>query len=215
MISVVITAGGSSSRFKGKNKLLFSILNKTVIETTVEKFLQIDEIDEIVISANSSILDELTTMFYNNQKIKIILGGENRQQSVYNALSVCNNPDYVLIHDGARPFISSEIILKTIQVVKEKKACIVAVKTTDTIKVVDENMCVKLSPNRAELWNAQTPQAFDFNLIYGLHKKYQNLNCTDDSLLCEKDKIAVFIVEGEYSNIKITTIDDVKNINVM
>ena len=215
MISTVITAGGCSSRFQGNNKLLFKIGDKSVIETTVEKFASLSEIDEIIISANLSIFDELSQMFKNNSKVKIVYGGATRQQSVYNALKECNSPDYVLIHDGARPFISKEIILKSIEMVKQKKACIVAVKTTDTIKVVDENMCIKSTPNRAELWNAQTPQVFDYQLIYDLHKKYSNENYTDDSLLCEKDNIPVFIVEGEYSNIKITTIEDVKSINVM
>ena len=76
-------------------------------------------------------------------------------------------------------------------------------------------MCIVNTPNRAELWNAQTPQAFDYNLIFNLHQKYKGCNFTDDSLLCEQDKIPVFIVEGEYSNKKITTVEDVKNMNVM
>ena len=215
MISVIITAGGSSSRFAGNNKLLFQIGDKSVLQHTVDKFLNIPEIDEIIISVNEVILEEVRTLFGNNSKIKFVLGGENRQQSVYNALKACSNSDYVLIHDGARPFVSEDIILKTISEVKEKKACIVAVKTVDTIKIVDDNHCIKSTPNRAELWNAQTPQAFDYNLIYNLHKKYEGYNFTDDSLLCEKEGVSVFIVEGDYSNKKITTIEDIKNINVM
>ena len=210
MISAIITAGGSSSRFEGNNKLLFQIGDKFVIQHTVDKFLNITEIDEIIISSSVSIYDELSNLFSSFPKIKIVLGGENRQESVYNALKACSDAEYVLIHDGARPFISEEVILKTIKQVKQNKACIVAVKTVDTIKVVDENMCIKTTPNRAELWNAQTPQAFDYKLITNLHEKYKGHNYTDDSLLCENEGISVFIVEGEYSNKKITTIEDVK-----
>ena len=210
MISAIITAGGTSSRFEGNNKLLFNVNGKSVIQHTVEKFLNIVEIDEIVISVNESIREEISHLFSNEQKIKIVIGGKNRQESVYNALKACSFPSYVLIHDGARPFISEAVILKIIKEVKTKKACIVAVKTVDTIKVVDENMCIKSTPNRSELWNAQTPQAFDYNLILNLHSKYKDCNYTDDSLLCEKEGISVYIIEGDYSNKKITTIEDIK-----
>ena len=138
MISAIITAGGSSSRFEGNNKLLFLIGDKTVLQHTVDKFLNVSEIDEIVISVNEAIFEDVKTLFDNNSKIKFVLGGDNRQSSVFNALKVCSNPNYVLIHDGARPFITEDIILKTISEVKEKNACIVAVKTVDTIKIVDE-----------------------------------------------------------------------------
>lgn len=210
MISAIITAGGSSSRFEGNNKLLFPLDDKLVIQHTVEKFLNLSEIDEIIISSHDSIYGELSKLFDSKSKIKICKGGENRQASVFNALKVCTNSDYVLIHDGARPFISEKVILNCIEQVKQKKACIVAVKTVDTIKIVDENLCIKSTPNRAELWNAQTPQCFDYHLIYDLHKKYEGRNFTDDSLLCEQDSIPVYIVEGDYSNKKITTIDDIK-----
>lgn len=210
MISVIITAGGSSSRFEGNNKLLFPIDDKFVIQHTVEKFINLSEIDEIVISSHKSIYDELSNLFSSFSKIKIVLGGENRQASVYNALKACSDADYVLIHDGARPFVSEEVILETIKQVKQKKSCIVAVKTVDTIKIVDDNLCIKSTPNRAELWNAQTPQAFDYKLIMNLHEKYKGCNFTDDSLLCEQDGISVYIVEGDYSNKKITTINDIK-----
>lgn len=142
MISVIITAGGSSSRFEGNNKLLFPIDDKFVIQHTVEKFINLSEIDEIVISSHKSIYDELSNLFSSFSKIKIVLGGENRQASVYNALKACSDADYVLIHDGARPFVSEEVILETIKQVKQKKSCIVAVKTVDTIKIVDDNLCI-------------------------------------------------------------------------
>lgn len=209
MISVVITAGGTSSRFKGKNKLLYKINNEEVIVKTVNTFLSIKEIDEIIISANKSIIETLNE-FFKNPKIKVIEGGETRQQSVFNGLKHCTDCKYVLIHDGARPFIDKDTIQKIISCVKEKNACIVAVKTIDTIKIVNENGIIISTPERKTLWNAQTPQAFSYKTILELHKKYQNKNFTDDSLLCEEEKIPVAIVEGKYENIKITTLADIK-----
>lgn len=209
MISVVITAGGNSSRFQGENKLLYKIDNQEVIKKTVNTFLSIKIIDEIIISSNKEII-EILRDFFKNPKIKIVEGGATRQQSVFNGLKSCRNCEYVLIHDGARPFIDIQTILKTIETVKIKKACIVAVKTIDTIKIVNEEGIIISTPERKTLWNAQTPQAFDYNLILNLHEKYKDMNYTDDSLLCEKENIPVSIIEGNYDNIKITTLADIK-----
>lgn len=213
MASVIITAGGNSSRFKGKNKLLFEYDGRPVIQHTVEKFLNLSFVEEIIIPANETFLDIFKRLFRDNSKIKIVKGGENRQSSVFNALCACNkNTDFVIIHDGARPFIEQNTVIKCFNSAKINSAAIVAVKTTDTIKIVDEKGFITSTPNRNELWNAQTPQIFKYDLILALHKKYSGENFTDDSLLCEKEKINVAIVEGEYSNIKITTEIDVKNL---
>ncbi|MBQ3640580.1 2-C-methyl-D-erythritol 4-phosphate cytidylyltransferase [bacterium] len=211
MISVIITAGGTSSRFGKENKLLYRIKGKTVLEMTVEKFLDLTFVDKIIISANEAIIPDIPLKIKENAKIEIIEGGETRQQSVFNALKICNNCKTVIIHDGARPFISPHIIEKCFLKAQETKAAIVAVKTTDTIKIVNKEGIITSTPNRETLWNAQTPQIFDYNLIFNLHKKHEGQNYTDDALLCEKENIPVYIVEGEYSNIKITTFDDVKN----
>ncbi len=212
MISVVITAGGTSSRFKGENKLLCKIEGKTVIEICVQKFLNIDIIDEIIICANLSIIDELKQLFASFSTVKIIEGGKSRQESVFNGLLECSSPEYVIIHDGARPFISEKTILDCLDNAKKSGASIVAVKTIDTIKIVDENGFIVSTPNRNTLWNAQTPQIFKYDLILGLHEKYKDRDFTDDSLLFEEAGIPVVITVGEYSNFKITTIQDMEKI---
>lgn len=217
MLSVVITAGGTSTRFKNGNKLFFKLGNETVIEKTVKVFLKLENIDEIIISANLSIIEELKSIYKNVSKVKIIEGGATRQESVYKGLKACNDCSFVIIHDGARPFIKEETIINCLNKARETKAAIVAVKTTDTVKIVDDNGVIKSTPDRNFLWNAQTPQIFEYDLIYALHQKYENESFTDDSLLCEKAGIPVFITEGEYSNIKITTENDVKtlqNVNI-
>ncbi len=212
MISVVITAGGTSSRFKGENKLLCKIEGKTVIETCVQKFINLDLVDEIIICANISIIDELKNLFLDIQKVKIIEGGQSRQESVFNGLKVCSNSDYVIIHDGARPFIKQDTILSCLENAKKVGASIVAVKTVDTIKIVDDNGVIVSTPDRNTLWNAQTPQIFKYDLIFDLHKKYFGKNYTDDSLLFEAEGLPVIVTAGDYSNLKITTVCDLERI---
>lgn len=213
MISVVITAGGSSTRFNGNNKLLYELNGKPVIIYSVELFNSFDFIDEIVISSNVTLIPFFEKMFEGLKKVKIVKGGNTRQKSVFNGLKSCSNPEYVLIHDAARPFVTREIVENCINKAKQTGAAIVAVKTVDTIKIVDENGIVSSTPNRAMLWNAQTPQIFKYDLILSLHEKYSDFDFTDDSLLFEKAGLPVSISEGEYSNIKITTIQDVEKIN--
>lgn len=204
--SVIITAGGTSSRYGKKNKLLENLGNRTVIEQTVSKFLNIKDIDEIIITANISIIDILKT-YFDNHNIRIIQGGETRQASVYNGLQIVKNK-YVLIHDGARPLIDSNTIEKTIEAVKKYDAVSVMTKTTDTIKEVDANGLIIRTIDRSKLYNTQTPQGFKTDIIKNAHTKLREKSFTDDASMLEELNIPVYIVEGSYKNIKITTKSD-------
>ena len=204
--SVIIPAGGTSSRYGGGNKLLEKIKDKTVIEETVSKFSGFDEIDEIIIPANISIMEELEGLFQDS-KIKLIQGGNTRQKSVYNALNVVKN-DYVLIHDGARPLIRKDIISCTLDAVVDKGAVSVMTKTTDTIKEVDETGRIIRTIDRSKLYNTQTPQGFKTSIIKEAHEKLKDRNFTDDSSMLEYLGIPVYIVNGSYTNIKITIKSD-------
>ena len=204
--SLIITAGGTSSRYGNTNKLLEKINDKTVIEETVSKFIDFDEIDEIIISANSSII-EILQQLLNNPKVKIIEGGNTRQKSVYNALQVVKN-DYVLIHDGARPLIRKDTIAYVLEAVLDKDAVSVMTKTTDTIKEVDSTGRIIRTIDRSKLYNTQTPQAFKTSIIKEAHEKLKDGNFTDDCSMLEELKIPVYIVNGSYTNIKITIKSD-------
>ena len=210
-ISLIITAGGTSSRYGASNKLLEKINEKTVIEYCVEKFLPIEEIYEIIISSNAEIIENLKILFKNNRKIKIIEGGKTRQESVFNALKAVQNPKYVLIHDGARPLVKTDDIKKVIEKMKSKNAAILAVKTVDTIKKVDETGKIISTVERSNLYNVQTPQGFKFDLIFDAHKKLAGQNFTDDAGMLEILNKDVYVVEGDYSNFKITTKLDFEN----
>lgn len=205
-INAIITAGGTSSRFGNKNKLLELINGKEVIKYTVDAF-RYSNVDEIIICANLSIMEELKEIFKDYEKVKIIEGGTTRQQSVYNGL-LADKCDYVVIHDGARPIISTELINICIEMVKEQKALTVVTKTIDTIKEVENGKIIK-TIDRAKLYNTQTPQAFEYELILDAHKKYEGKNFTDDAGMIEKMKKTVYIIDGSYKNIKITTRSDI------
>lgn len=204
--SVIIPAGGTSSRYGNKNKLLEKIKDKTVIEETVSKFIDFEEITEIIIPANASIQNELKELL-THSKIKIIAGGTSRQKSVYNALQVVSN-EYVLIHDGARPLIRKDTIEYVLQAVVDKQAVSVMTKTTDTIKEVDSDGRIIRTIDRSKLYNTQTPQAFKTSIIKEVHEKLKDGNFTDDSSMLEYLNIPVYIVNGSYTNIKITIKSD-------
>ena len=206
MFSVIITAGGTSSRYGNKNKLLEKIKNLTVIEETVNKFLSTDNITEIIIPVNEQVINEFSAIL-TNPKIKIITGGDTRQKSVYNALKHVNN-EYVLIHDGARPLITNDIIQNTMDSTVKYGAVSVMTKTTDTIKEVDETGRIIRTIDRSKLYNTQTPQGFKTQLIINAHEKLKNGNFTDDCSMLEELDIPVYIVNGSYTNIKITVKND-------
>ena len=204
--SAIITAGGTSSRFGNTNKLLEKINGQEIIKYTVDAFVSVG-FEEIVICANLAILNILQDIFANYGVVKIIEGGSTRQESVFKGLEAVDC-DYVLIHDGARPMITSEVIRRTMDEVASKKAVSVMTKTVDTIKKVDTNGRIIETVDRTQLYNTQTPQAFEYNLIKSVHEQYKGQNFTDDAGMVEANGADVYIVEGDYRNIKVTTKSD-------
>ena len=204
--SVIITAGGTSSRYGNKNKLLEFIDDKTVIEHTVSAFTSFDNINEIIIPTNKGIRRDLENLL-NDSRIKLVEGGDSRQKSVYNALKHVNN-EFVIIHDGARPLIKEGVISQVMDSVIEYNAVSVMTKTTDTIKEVDEDGRIIKTIDRTKLYNTQTPQAFRTHLIQNAHNELIGRNYTDDASMLEDLDIPVYVVIGSYTNIKITTKSD-------
>lgn len=205
-INAIITAGGTSSRFGNNNKLLEKINGKEVIRFTVDAF-KYANVDKIIICANASILEELQNIFKDYENIEIIEGGKTRQESVYNGLKSCKC-DYVIIHDGARPIISTELINICAAMVKEVNALSVMTKTIDTIKEVQHGKIIR-TIDRSKLYNTQTPQAFSYDLILKAHEKFNGRNFTDDAGMVEELGEDVYVIDGSYKNIKITTQSDI------
>lgn len=218
-ISAIIPAAGSGTRYsKVKNKLFEELQGIPVIIHTLRAVSSVKEIDSVVVCAPQNIIGELSDLIsqYQLEKVKkVIPGGETRQQSVFNGLTELGNsdsgmPDYVLIHDGARPLITPAIIQETIHLAMNKGAVIVAVPTKDTIKrVIPDTGEIIETVDRRELWNVQTPQVFRYKEIMGVHQGFKGENMTDDAALMEKAGYKVFVSMGSYKNIKITTEEDI------
>ena len=210
-INAVITAGGTSSRFGNKNKLLEKVYDKEIIKYTIDAF-EASNVDEIIVCSHISIMDELKEIFKDYEKITFTEGGTTRQQSVYNGLqkSEC---DYVIIHDGARPMVTTDIINNCIEMVKDMKALTVATKTIDTIKEVENGKIIR-TIDRSKLYNTQTPQAFEYTLIKKAHDNHKDQNFTDDAGMLEALGETVYILDGSYKNIKITTQFDIETAKI-
>ena len=206
-INAIIPAGGNSSRFGNTNKLLEKINGKEVLISEISPEIDEKNVDKIIICANISIIKELKVIFKEYKKVSIVAGGATRQASVFNGLKA-DECDYVLIHDGARPMISTDLINQTIEIVKDKKALTVATKTIDTIKEVEDDKIIK-TVDRSMLYNTQTPQAFKYDLIKFAHEKLEGMSFTDDAGMLEELGCDVYIINGSYKNIIITTQNDI------
>lgn len=192
------------------SKLLLKINGKTVLERSVNAFLNISDIDEVIVVAREKDIPAFSDIL-TDERVSFVVGGDTRQQSVMNAVDVIDDCELIIIHDGARPLIKSEDIENTIRAAKENKAAAVGVFVKDTVKVVDKNGFVVSTPDRSTLFAVQTPQIFDFELYRkaAQNAREKGLDFTDDCQLVESFNQKVKTVVGSYSNIKITTPDDI------
>ena len=212
---LLIPAAGSGSRMKaGKNKLLIELEGESLIYWTLKSIFSASSISWVGIIGQPKDKELLLNSLKDfSHKVKWINGGETRQESVFNGLnSLPKDAEKVLIHDGARCLINPELINKCAAELEENEAVIVATKVTDTIKIVDSEGFIKDTPNRQYLWAAQTPQGF---LVDSLKKAHaiaidKNFIVTDDASLFEMLNWKVKIIEGNYSNIKVTSPIDLK-----
>lgn len=217
MNGVVIVAAGTGSRMKKDiNKQFIKLKNKEIVAHTIEKFYNSENIDDIVVV----IREDEEKYFNKNIKekygftdIKVAHGGNERQDSVFNGIKMLKKEcDVVLIHDGARPFVTEDIIKRSINKANEHNAIVVGVKVKDTIKVVSDNGNIVDTPNRSYLWAVQTPQVFKYDIITKAYEDAYNNNYygTDDAMLVERIGYNVKMIEGSYNNIKITTQEDLE-----
>ena len=192
------------------SKLLLKINGKTVLERSVNAFLNISDIDEVIVVAREKDIPAFSDIL-TDERVSFVVGGDTRQQSVMNAVDVIDDCELIIIHDGARPLIKSEDIENTIRAAKENKAAAVGVFVKVTVKVVDKNGFVVSTPDRSTLFAVQTPQIFDFELYRkaAQNAREKGLDFTDDCQLVESFNQKVKTVVGSYSNIKITTPDDI------
>ncbi len=205
--AIILMAGNSTRYSKKNNKNLELLNNKPVILYSVETFLKNKNIDEIIIVAKKEEHNKLSKILPSSKIIKITTGGQERRDSAYNGLKIAKN-DIVLIHDGARPNIKESYINNCLKEIQHTDGCTIGVKSKDTIKIVDKNNNVIETTERNNTYLIQTPQCFHKDILMKLHETNRKQNITDDCMLLEQAGYQVKIIEGDYSNIKITTKED-------
>ncbi|NRY61098.1 2-C-methyl-D-erythritol 4-phosphate cytidylyltransferase [Clostridium beijerinckii] len=214
MVSAIVLAGGRGKRMGYiQSKQYIDLNGAPILYYTLKQFIENDLIDKIILVVPEDEKDYCKREVLNKYGLKIddlVSGGNERQESVYNALEKLEKSDVVLIHDGARPFVSQKIINDAVEYAKRYKAAAPGVMPKDTIKIKDSNNFSVDTLVRSELVAIQTPQAFDFNLIYECHKEIKKrcISVTDDTSVVELLGHKVYIYEGDYKNIKITTPED-------
>jgi len=212
----IIVAGGIGKRIREGNlpKQFLTLGDKPILAYTIDKFERCELIDEIILVVPEDYLGYCSQAIvdkYSFNKIKrIVGGGKERQDSVYQGLKACaDSTSIVAIHDGVRPLISTEKISESIQLCQQKKAVILAIPAKDTIKRVEDGSVIT-TLDRNKLWLIQTPQVFEYHLILNAYEKAKedDFEGTDDSALVERLGHQVTVLEGEYQNVKITTAED-------
>ncbi len=222
--AIVLAAGQGKRMNSSVRKQYLLIKDKPVLYYSLKAFEESD-IDDIVLvvgegeeaQVQRDILDS-----YGFCKVRaVICGGRERYHSVaYGIRSISWECDYIFIHDGARPFLDQETIIRAFDGVRQSAACVVGMPVKDTIKIADENGFVESTPNRSRIWQIQTPQVFERQLIAAAYEKLlagekkilaEGIVITDDAMVVEYFmNRPVKLVPGSYKNIKITTPEDLK-----
>lgn len=214
--TAIVLAAGVGKRMNSKIQKQYMLLGgKPVLFYALDAFEK-SRVDEIILVVGKGEIEycrkEIVEKYKFHKVTKIVEGGKERYHSVYEGLKAIDTADYVLIHDGARPFLDQQILTRTIEAVKQYQACVVGMPVKDTIKITTEDGFSKETPERKHVWMIQTPQCFSYSLIFDAYQKMlqnEDTTITDDAMVLEKVKgLPVKMVEGSYRNIKITTPED-------
>lgn len=215
-VTAVILVAGNSTRYgQNRNKNFERIHGKTVMSYSLKAFDENAYIDDIIIGTKKEeipIMEAILQKEKLTKPIHIVVGGDSRQETVYHCIQKTES-DIVMIHDGARPAIKQEYINQCIESMEEFKGVTIGIPSKDTIKITDENNIVVQSTQRSNTWIIQTPQCFARKNLLELHKKYEAEEVTDDCMLLEKNQDKVKVIKGDYTNIKITTYEDLEIIS--
>ena len=220
--TAIVLAAGSGKRMNPKvHKQYLIIQDRPVLYYSLKAFEDsaVDEIVLVVGKGEEEFCRKEIVDKYGISKVKAIVeGGKERYHSVFEGLKQTSDADYVLIHDGARPFVNQDIIRRCMQEVQKYQACVVGMPVKDTIKIADEEGYAKQTPDRKNVWMIQTPQTFSYALIYEAYEemlKTEDTAITDDAMVLERIKGKKSkLIEGSYRNIKITTPEDLLIANV-
>ena len=216
-VAAIVPSAGRGARLKTRTgKPYIKLGAKPVLAHTLIALERNKKIKEILVAVEKDKIGKAYRKIiqkYNIKKARLLAGGRERIDSVYNALRlVSDDIDYVLIHDGVRPFVTDELIEDLLKAAARFKASVAGVPVKPTLKFVSEGKFIKHTPPRQYFWEAQTPQVFKKSLIIKAYEsaRKKNISATDDATLVEKIGIRPKIVMGSYSNIKITTKEDLE-----
>lgn len=211
---VVIPAAGKGRRMGAPiSKQFLDLCGEPVLIRTLRVFLHHPAVSRLVIAVSreeeASVRGLLEEYDFPREKVVITLGGKERQDSVYRGLMELDT-EWVLVHDAVRPFVTHGQISALLNQAEEGGAAILAVPVKDTIKEVSPELSVDRTLERSRLWSVQTPQAFRRSLLIKAHEegKEKGLAATDDAMLMEAMGVEVRVVTGDYSNLKLTTPED-------
>ena len=205
-----IIVGAGSSRRMGRDKVFMSLAGKPLLAWSVDACQSCKLVDRIVIVLNEAKLDLGRGLVKDRRWSKVVevcAGGRRRQDSVRQGLNELDDCDWVIIHDGARPFLSEDLIGDGLEAAQATGAAVAAVPIKDTVKLGGSDMIVSRTLNRQELWAVQTPQIFRFDIIAEAHEQVKE-DVTDDASMVEHLGHKVRLYMGSYNNIKITTPED-------
>ncbi len=215
--TAIVLAAGQGKRMHSKiQKQFLEIGGKPILYYSMECFQKSPLIQDIILVTGEDMISycqsEIVEKYGFTKVCKVTAGGKERYDSVYAGLLCCQDTDYVYIHDGARPFVTEEMIQRGYEAVKRTNACIMGMPSKDTVKLADPSGYIKETPDRKIVWNIQTPQIFSYDLIRGAYesiRKKDMSNVTDDAMVVEQETgTKILLVEGSYQNIKITTPED-------
>lgn len=215
--TAIVLAAGQGKRMKSSvQKQYLLIKEKPVLYYTLNVFEKSPLISEIILVTGKEEIEycrkEIVEKYGFSKVSSIVAGGKERYHSVYEGICAVDRADYVYIHDGARPFVTEEILSRADRAVQSYGACVVGMPVKDTIKRADADCFAVETPDRRTLWQVQTPQVFEYELIKNAYEKLMEEEpegITDDAMVVETmtDR-KVKLVEGSYRNIKITTPED-------
>ena len=214
----IVLAGGKGSRMQSDvPKQYMELLGRPLLYYALKAFEDSDAEQVVLVTAEGDeeyCRKELVERFGFTKVVAIVAGGAERYASVWNGLKCLKEqePDYVLIHDGARPLVTAELINRMITETEQYEACVAGMPVKDTIQMTDENGTITLTPKRDSLWTAQTPQSFAFSFAYDAYEQLMQeseINVTDDAMVVSLyHDIPIQMVRGSYTNIKVTTPED-------
>lgn len=209
-VGAIVVAAGTSRRMGGVDKIHANLAGKPLLAHTVDVFQECSSVDQVVIVLSEDKLEEGRRLVKENRWSKVTevcSGGARRQDSVREGLKRLSGCQWVVIHDGARPCLSLNLIEDGLKEARHSGAAIAAIPVTDTIKTVSPDSFVKQTPLRQHLWAVQTPQVFRFDIINEAYQKAQG-DVTDDATLVENLGYKVKVYPGSDANIKVTTPED-------